>query len=77
MYQYECTTFEYLKMESGLSPVPEDSVDTYIVRAPEKGDLALVGEDIYKFATKRWVKQEAEAPEIEVRSGVWTDDELE
>lgn len=41
-YKYICSTLEYLKMESGLIPVPNDSVDTYIVNPAVEGDIGLV-----------------------------------
>ena len=53
-YKYYCSTLDYLKMESGLIPVPEDSVETFIVTLPEKGDLGRVEDKIYKFTGKYW-----------------------
>ena len=54
-YKYNCSTLEYLRLESGLIPVPDDSVDTYIVVQPETGDIGLVEfNKEYRFNGSDW-----------------------
>ena len=55
-YKYDCLNLEYLKMESGLVEVPEDSKDSFAVVTPEKGDLGIARTEskIYKFTGRYW-----------------------
>ena len=52
-YKYNCSTFEYLQMESGLIPPPADSPD-YIIIPAEEDDKAIAGDKIYEFKYKKW-----------------------
>lgn len=54
-YKYNCSTFEYLKMESGLIPVPNDSKNTYIVNPVEVGDKGIADNKIYEYNGSEWV----------------------
>ena len=53
-YKYNCSTLDYLRMESGLIPVPEDSKDTYIVIPAKIDDLGIVGDKVYIFNGSDW-----------------------
>ena len=54
-YKYNCSSLYYLKMESGLIAVPDDSKDTYIVVQPEEGDLGIADNIIYQYTNGQWV----------------------
>lgn len=54
-YKYNCSSLHYLKMESGLITVPDDSKDTYIVVQPEEGDLGVADNVIYQYTNGQWV----------------------
>jgi hypothetical protein len=47
-------SLEYLKMDSGLLPKPNDQWNTFV---PKKGDVAYVLEDRYVFDGVDWTKQ--------------------
>ena len=55
MYKYNCLNLNYLKMESGLIPVPTDSVATYIVNPVEVGDKGVAGNKVYEYDGSDWV----------------------
>lgn len=57
-YKYNCSSLYYLNMESGLIPVPEDSVRSYIVKTPEEGDLGKIYNNIYEFNGSSWTYKE-------------------
>ena len=42
-------------MESGLIPVPTDSVATYIVNPVEVGDKGVAGNKVYEYDGSDWV----------------------
>ena len=54
-YKYNCSSLYYLKMESGLIPVPENSKSTYIVVKPEEGDFGIVDNSIYQYTNSEWI----------------------
>ena len=53
-YKYNCSSLYYLKMESGLIPVPENSKSTYIVVLPEEGDIGVADNVIYQYIDGQW-----------------------
>lgn len=55
-YKYDCSTLEYLKIESGLKEVPQDSIDTFIVIPAKDGDIGIGGDKVYKFTNNKWVE---------------------
>ena len=54
-YKYNCSSLYYLKMESGLIPVPENSKSTYIVVQPEEGDIGIADNSIYQYINDEWI----------------------
>lgn len=60
-YKTKCSSMRALLWESKLEPVPNP--ENFWTFDPEEGDLALVGEDEYKFTEGEWVKVEKQESE--------------